>query len=56
MKYFLLLDKTGKRHIVVAEDFIGAARVVEIATMKADDLYELTAETFTEPGFLISDK
>lgn len=56
MKYFFVLDKSGKRHIVVAENIDNAVEVAEKAEIERVDIYELKEGTFREQGILISDK
>ena len=56
MKYFFVLDKSDKRHIVVAENIDKAVEVIEKAGIKLADIYELKKDTFKEQGILISDK
>jgi len=56
MKYYFVSDSNGKRHIVIAINEHDAKKVLENANLKIDDFYELTSDTFNQPGFLISDK
>ncbi len=55
MKYFFAIDSKGTRHVIVAQDLASANEFAE----NDEDFqacYELTAETFTIPGYLISSK
>lgn len=55
MKYFFILDKGNKRHIVVAKNIVDALTVVEKAGIELADIYELKEDTFKEHGVLISE-
>lgn len=56
MKYFFLNDSKGKRHIIVANSQESAVEIAQKSGLSIEDAYELLSDTFTTPGFLISDK
>lgn len=56
MKYFMFIDGKIRRHIIAAGDIDEAQSIAERAGLEKRDLYELQADTFTDSGFLISDK
>jgi hypothetical protein len=51
MKYFFVMDKKKKRHVIIASDEKEAKSFVK----NLNYIYELKEDTFNSPGFLISD-
>jgi hypothetical protein len=52
MKYFIITDARGKRHLIVAAD-------KEQATMvhaNTKEILELKEDTFDQPGFIMAEK
>ena len=56
MKFYLAVDNSNRRHVVVAPDQETATQVMDKAGLGINYIYELTPTTFSEAGFLISDK
>ena len=57
MKYFFAIDTNGDRSILVAKCLENAIKIYnqDEENPPLEDIYELTANTFNEEGFLISD-
>ena len=56
MKYYFLSDIQHSTYVVVANSLDRAREIARNADIIVVDLYELTADTFEDEGFLISSK
>lgn len=57
MNYYLVSEENGERHLVVAADEQQLNEVLKgDSSFRLKDYYELKADTFDQPGFLMSEK
>ncbi len=56
MKYYFVSDIQHGTYVVVATSIDRAREIARNADLIVVDLYELTADTFEDEGFLVSSK